>query len=80
MLNTYVCQRCGQPWAECECEKRPMRDPAVDAVTEIVRDLRDRQGIGDEFDQIDAETRRELIQTWRNIIRKAYEQATQQEK
>lgn len=42
------------------------------AVTEIVDDLHDRQGLGCEWDQIDEHTRDEIVNTWRTIVAKAF--------
>lgn len=50
------------------------RDPAVDAVYKIIRDIEDRRGLKQQWWGIDADVRREIIQTWRKIIRETYQQ------
>lgn len=45
---------------------KPVEERIVEA---IIRDLSDRRGIGDEWDQIDAETREEIRATWGKKIR-----------
>lgn len=45
---------------------------ARQAAREIVRDLQDRAGLGDEWDQID-ETQAEIIDTWTQIVRSKIE-------
>lgn len=37
-------------------------------VSKIISDLRGRKGIGDEFDQIDADIQEEITQTWIDIV------------
>ncbi len=44
---------------------------AATVVAEIVDDLYDRQGLGDEWDQITDDVRDEIIDTWRSIVAKA---------
>lgn len=47
----------------------PKRDPAVDIVSALIRDLCSRAG-GDEYwEPIDPETRREHLLEWRKLVR-----------
>lgn len=45
---------------------------AATAVAEIVDDLHDRQGLGDEWDQITDDIRDDIVDAWREIIAKAF--------
>jgi hypothetical protein len=47
-------------------------DRARVAVSRIVGDLSDRKGLGDEWDKIDNQTRKEIVNTWRTIIALAF--------
>ena len=38
------------------------------AVLAIIEDLEGRKGLGDEWDQIDDETKREIFETWVHIL------------
>lgn len=42
-------------------------DCAAQIVTEIVADLSDRRGLRQEWEQIDMELRREIIECWKKI-------------
>lgn len=46
--------------------KRP-EDCAAQIVLEIVADLSDRVGLRQEWEQIDAETRRAIVEHWKQI-------------
>ena len=41
---------------------------AVEAVEQIIHDLRDRSGLGNEWDEIDGSTQDEIRKKWRDII------------
>jgi hypothetical protein len=38
------------------------------AVMQIIKDIQDRRGLGDEWNQIDNETLKEIKETWYEII------------
>jgi hypothetical protein len=44
-----------------------------DIAREIMRDISDRSGIGDELNQIDDTVREEILEAWADIIRKGQE-------
>ena len=44
------------------------QEKAKKIVKELVLDISDRRGIGDEFDQIDADIKREIRLTWEEKI------------
>jgi hypothetical protein len=44
---------------------------AKKAAKKIIADLSDRDGLGNEWDNIDEETQREILATWTYIIREA---------
>lgn len=46
-----------------------MPDAEKHIVDAIVRDLRGRKGLGDEWSAIDHDIRDEIIETWREIVR-----------
>lgn len=48
--------------------KADKRKRSVKAAKAIASDIADRRGIGDELDQIDRETRKEMIEEWAKII------------
>jgi hypothetical protein len=52
-----------------------LTSPAQRAVNEIVRDLRDRQGLGDQWDSIDTRILSQIRAKWRKIINEALRQA-----
>ena len=41
---------------------------ATDIVAEIVRDLSDREGLGNEWDAIDYDIQCEIRETWRQFV------------
>jgi hypothetical protein len=45
-----------------------VRANAVEAVEQIVHDLRDRSGLGNEWDEIDAGIQDEIRTEWQNLI------------
>lgn len=51
---------------------------AVRIVKSIIADLKDRRGIGDEFDSIDVDTQREIRRTWEEMIVEELEERTRQ--
>ena len=38
-------------------------------VNDIIKDIEDRRGIGDEFEQIDDDIKKEMIETWKEIVK-----------
>ncbi len=48
------------------------------AVKELVKDLKGRNGIGDEWDGIDADVKREIQTTWAHIIEEVFLTQVQQ--
>jgi hypothetical protein len=44
-------------------------DVAARIVKEIVADLTDRRGLRQEWDAIDSDIKREILVTWRRIVR-----------
>ena len=61
--------RRGEDMADDTVE-RHRRDQIHGAVTDIIEDISGRKGIGDEWEQIDAETQWEIMHVWAGIIRK----------
>lgn len=45
-----------------------IRASAVEAVEQILHDLRDRSGLGNEWDEIDAGIQDEIRTEWQNLI------------
>lgn len=45
-----------------------VRANAVEAVEQIIHDLRDRKGLGNEWDEIDAGIQDEIRTEWQNLI------------
>ena len=41
---------------------------ADSVIAKIIRDIKDRRGIGDEWDGIDVDVRREIVATWRTFF------------
>jgi len=48
-----------------------LMDQAEKAAREIISDLADRSGLGNEWDQIEKDIQEEILDTWTDIIRKA---------
>jgi len=46
-------------------------------VAGIVEDISDRRGIGNEFEQIDADIKAELITEWEEIVRNNFREMTE---
>lgn len=55
-----------------------VRDPATVAVYRIVKDLRDRGGLDHVWDSIDVDIQREIVNTWRSLIRQSYAECTEE--
>ena len=50
-------------------EGRISEQTVVDIVQAIVADLRNRKGLGDEWDQLEPDIREEIKGEWRHIVR-----------
>lgn len=49
-----------------------MDDETAEIITgNIIEDLRDRSGLGDVWDSLDEETKKEIAETWSQIIKGA---------
>ncbi len=46
------------------------RDEATQKIGMIILDIQDRQGIGDEFDMTDDDTKQEMKEIWISILMK----------
>ncbi len=44
------------------------------AIEKIIGDLTERKGIGDEWFQIDEDTRNEIFHTWKRFVTETYEE------
>jgi hypothetical protein len=51
-----------------------MKEKIRDAVADIAADLADRRGLGDEWDQLDAQMQHDIMDEWVEIIERALEE------
>lgn len=54
-------------------EKSRASNIADEALAHIIRDIRDRSGLGDTWSEIDVDTRNEIVAVWRKAIVTAIE-------